>query len=243
MGPQRYLTDLAYIHHAGFTGFAVKAGAGVLKFLHASGLRNSRVVELGCGSGVVSKILTLNGYKVHGMDYSRAMVRLARQNVPRARFSVGSLWRWQIPRCDAVVSVGECLNYQFEAPVTPANLHTLFSRVSSALRQGGVFLFDVLCETADEVPMYSQKWTEGTDWFVAVDRTESRSSITRTIICFRRTQKMFRRSVEVHRLRKHRLMRVIGLLQRCGFAVRIEPGYTRRETLGDGHVVVFATKS
>src|SRR5512132_4174010 len=92
-----YGAVLAYIHDAGFTGFAADAAAGILGFLRKTGLEKGRVVELGCGSGAVATVLTRTGYSVQGFDLSKDMVRLARKNVPAARFSVGSLWDVRIP--------------------------------------------------------------------------------------------------------------------------------------------------
>lgn len=49
--------------------------------------KNSRVLDLGCGAGVpISKFLIDNGHKVTGIDFAQGMLRLARKNVPKARF-------------------------------------------------------------------------------------------------------------------------------------------------------------
>lgn len=49
--------------------------------------KNSRVLDLGCGAGVpISQFLVDNGHKVTGIDFSDGMLRLARKNIPRAKF-------------------------------------------------------------------------------------------------------------------------------------------------------------
>jgi len=49
--------------------------------------KDSRILDLGCGAGVpISKFLAGNGYKVTSVDFADGMLKLARKNVPKARF-------------------------------------------------------------------------------------------------------------------------------------------------------------
>ncbi|MFH1471100.1 MAG: methyltransferase domain-containing protein [Candidatus Micrarchaeota archaeon] len=49
--------------------------------------KGARIIDLGCGAGVpVAKFLAGRGCKVTGIDFSSAMLKLARKNVPKARF-------------------------------------------------------------------------------------------------------------------------------------------------------------
>ena len=49
--------------------------------------KGSKVIDLGCGAGVpVAKFLANKGYKVVGIDFAEGMVKLAKKNVPEARF-------------------------------------------------------------------------------------------------------------------------------------------------------------
>src|SRR5262245_42108156 len=105
-----YGTDLAYIHHVGFAGFARAAAPGLLRILRRHRVHGT-VVDLGCGSGVWAGALSDAGYDVVGIDLSPAMVRLARRTAPKALFRRGSLFGAAIPRCGAVTAIGECLNY------------------------------------------------------------------------------------------------------------------------------------
>ena len=49
--------------------------------------KGASVVDLGCGAGVpVVKFLVDKGYGVTGIDFSEGMLKLARKNVPKAKF-------------------------------------------------------------------------------------------------------------------------------------------------------------
>ena len=50
-----------------------------------------RVLDLGCGSGVQSKMLLEEGLQVVGLDISPEMVRIAGKKVPGTRFVVGDI--------------------------------------------------------------------------------------------------------------------------------------------------------
>ena len=86
--PAAYGEDLAYIHHVGFGFFAESQAPKLVTLLRAHQART--VVELGCGSGIVAKVLTRAGFDVTGIDQSRAMIRLAKKNAPKAKLRVGS---------------------------------------------------------------------------------------------------------------------------------------------------------
>ena len=51
----------------------------------------NRVVDLGCGSGVQSKLLFDEGLEVSGLDLSPKMVSEAKKQVPKVKFVVGDM--------------------------------------------------------------------------------------------------------------------------------------------------------
>src|SRR5687767_15523389 len=73
-----YREDLAWIHHTGFTEFAESA-ASWLRTILPRGL----IVDVGCGSGVLARELTRDGFDVLGIDPSPSMLALARSTAPQ----------------------------------------------------------------------------------------------------------------------------------------------------------------
>ena len=89
--------------------------------LRRSGITRGLVVDLGCGSGILSAQVMEQGYHALGVDISDAMIALCKQ-APRGDFRVQSILSADLPRCVAVAAVGECLNYLFDPRNTRTSL-------------------------------------------------------------------------------------------------------------------------
>jgi len=226
--PSPYRDDLAFIHDAGFGHFAASAAGVLLDALKNKGVRTGTVVDLGCGSGILSQAVSDAGYDVLGVDLSSAMLDLARQRAPRAEFRQGSVLDTELPPCVAVTAVGEIVNYLFDTTNGVRKLRRLFRRVHAALVPGGVFLFDIA--TPGRVPHPSGVWKShvgAADWSVLVTAEEDRKRnlLTRHIVSFRKVGELYRRDEEVHRLRLIPRTDAAKMLREVGFRVRVLRAY------------------
>jgi SAM-dependent methyltransferase len=237
-----YNEDLAYIHDTGHSDFALRSAPGILQILRRNGIHSGLIVDLGCGSGLLAQELTKAGYELLGIDFSEAMLRIARRRAPQAKFRAGSLFTAELPPCHAVTATGECLNYLFDSDHRRPRLAQLFRRVFAALSPGGVFIFDI-AEPGQVAPGVSRSFVEGPDWMVALEKTEDRRQalLTRRIISFRRVGKHYRRSDELHRLQLFRVSDVARELRRAGFRVRLLRSYGEDE-LPRAHAAFVARK-
>jgi SAM-dependent methyltransferase len=240
---EAYHEDLAYIHDAGYGGYARSAAPVLLGALRRRGLDRGLVIELGCGSGILAAEISAAGYEVLGFDLSPGMIALARQRAPQARFRRQSLWAADFPACVAVVAIGECFNYLFDEGNTDKALGKLFRRVFAALCPEGLFLFDAA--EPGRVPgsgvLYHNR--EGEDWavLVALEEDRPRRLLTRRITSFRRVGKLYRRSHEVHQQRLLAGTELAGRLREVGFRVRLLRGYGPLR-FPPGHVGLLARK-
>ena len=236
-----YQHDLAYIHDAGFGDYARNSATGLLRILRQNAITMGLVVDLGCGSGIWARELSNGGYDVLGIDISPAMIAIARTRVPGAEFRVESLLKAKLPKCDAVTSLGECLNYLFDRRNNITQLRRLFRRIYTALKPGGVFVFDIAEPGRGKGPR--QKHREGKDWavLVEVDEDPRTNLLTRRITSFRKVGELYRRAEETHRLQLYHRSEVANQLRETGFKVKTISGYGRQPMI-EGCVGFVARK-
>lgn len=202
------------------------------------------MVELGSGTGRTARRLTDAGHDVVGFDLSPAMVALAREAAPAARFEVASFLDADVPACDAVVAVGEVFNYLFDAAHGEDALPGLFARVRDALRPGGTLLFDLAGPGRVAAEGAAQRHFAGDGWAVLLEAEEigtgpGRAELTRRITTFRREADLYRRAEEVHRLRLLEPSVVLRMLRAAGFRARVLRGYDG-EPFAPGHRAYLA---
>ena len=240
---EAYRADLAHIHDQGFTAFARKAGDGVLQIFSQRGIDKGLVVDLGCGSGVWARTLVDAGYQVHGIDISKEMIDLCRQRVPESTFEVGSFLETSLPSCQAVTSMGECLNYLFDKKNNLHSLSRLFQQIYNALESGGLFIFDVITPGYAKASGPKKRHVKTENWAVLVEIEENAANHTlkRSITTFNKIGEHYRRDEEVHHVQLYQGDALRDTLQDTGFDVTLTKGYPGYD-LTPTHAVLIAQK-
>lgn len=220
-----YETDLAYIHDQGYGGFARGSAPGLLNLFRQNGIEDSKVVDLGCGSGIWAMQLSDAGYEAVGVDISPAMIEIARRRVPQTEFHIGSFLQFAIPICRAVTALGEVFNYLFDPENSLRSLEGVCKRVFDALAPGGLLIFDV----AEPSRFRGQKqaFTEGDDWTCLVEyqHNEQNQQLTRRIVTFRKVGDAYRRQEEIHCQQLFEESAIREILESIGFEVQTVRGY------------------
>ncbi len=135
-----YRDDLALVHHRGFAFHAEACAPGILALLDPVLRRGGLVLEIGCGSGLLTERLVAAGHRVTATDASPAMLRLARRVVSGpVEFRRLTLPDDAVPEADAIVGIGHALNYLPDADALTRGLRSL----ARSLRPGGVLALDV----------------------------------------------------------------------------------------------------
>lgn len=236
-----YHEDLAYIHAAGFNSFALGAATEIVRRLRSGPIEVRHVVDAGCGSGPLSARLVEAGFRVTGIDISAEQIEMAKRAAPDAEFLVASIHDADLPRCEAVLVVGEALTYHDETLNAEARLARFLRRAAQALPAGGQLIFDLV--VLGEPDLTGRSWRSGDDWAVLVETVDDRNcrTLTRSVETFRRVDTLYRRGFEVHRVHLFESTEVVTMIQDAGFTVETAeaygdaPAFTRR-------MVFFATR-
>lgn len=217
------------------------------RILEREGLHPRTAVDLACGTGSVSVLLTREGLNVTGVDMSEEMLTVAwekSQALPNPPLFVRQkLQQLRLPRgVDLAVCALDSLDYILD----PAECAGAIRRVYRALNPGGIFIFDV--NTPEKLRnMDGQVFLDEDDDVYCVWRGEFDKE---TNICsygmdlFRRQGKVWLRSFEEHREYAYTREQLCAYLKRAGFTrVRVYGDRRLSEpTPGDQRVYFSARK-
>ncbi len=135
-----YRADLALIHHLGFGSHAVTCAPGILDLLRPVADTGGTVLEVGCGSGLLTRELIGAGHRVVATDASPAMLDLAREVLgDGADLRRLTLPDDPVPEVDAIVSVGHAISYLDDGE----SVDRALAAMARALRPGGVLAIDI----------------------------------------------------------------------------------------------------
>jgi SAM-dependent methyltransferase len=236
-----YRPDLALIHDRGFSVHAATCASGVLGLLRPVLDAGGKVLEIGCGSGLLTTHLIAAGHDVVATDASSAMLDLAREALPEADLRLLTLPDDPLPPADAIVGIGHALNYLD----TEDEVHRSFVAMAAALRPGGVLAVDLCDLRWGELRRQQPKgaWVDD-EWALIARFSLPRPELyVREMTTFVRDQDGgWRRDDEVHRNVLVDASRVPGLLAQHGVDASIEPAFGTEELPG-GLVVVTGRKA
>lgn len=193
-----YRADLALVHHLGFGFHADACAPGILALLEPVRARGGVVLEVGCGSGLLTRHLVEAGHRVIATDASPAMVDLAREHAAGAEaVQVLVLPDDPLPPADAVVSVGHVVSYLPDR----AAVERALVAIAAAVRPGGLLAVDI-CDlewgaARQDAPNYSRVED---DWAIITEfSTPAADRFVREITTFlRNADGSWRRDDERH---------------------------------------------
>ena len=219
----------------------------LLRKLHKYGIYDGIVLDLGCGTGKMTRLLAKAGYDMIGADISGEMLGIARQK--KSPGSADILYLNQYMRklelygtVRAVISVCDSLNY-----ITEENaLLRVFSRVDNYLDPGGIFIFDIntpykyqkllaqntICENRDQSSFIWENYYDNETQLNEYDLT----------LFIREGDGRYKKYEETHYQREYSIERIKGLIEASGLKwIACQDAYCEKLPRQDsGRVTIIA---
>jgi len=143
MGSYSQYDDFAWVYDRHWGTYANKAIKILETLLLAKLPQGSRILDLCCGTGQLTQLLTHRQYQVTGVDLSTEMLKYARLNAPTVNFIKADARDFALAQVfDGVISIYDSLNHILDLD----ELVEVFCNVHSVLKKGGLFVFDLNTE-------------------------------------------------------------------------------------------------
>ncbi len=188
--------------------------------LHKHGIENGLLLELGCGTGNITRRLAACGYDMIGIDSSEEMLAIARE---KGSEQDGILYLCQDMRefelygtVAAVVSVCDTMNYILKEE----ELLQVFKLVNNYLDPGGLFIFDLDTQYAYEEVLGDNTIAENREegsfiWENTYYEDEMLNELTLTLFIPEKAS-VYRKYEELHYRRAYPLDTIKQLLEEAG---------------------------
>lgn len=163
VGAPSWRRDMALVHHRGYDFHAEDCAPGVIELLAPVRERGGLVLELGCGTGFLTRKLVEAGHRVIATDASPAMLDLARKHATGVEeFRQLNLPDDPLPEADAVVSVGAVASYLPDE----GSVDRALRAIARAVRPGGLFAFDIYDVEWGQARPLIDSGRVGDDWAI-----------------------------------------------------------------------------
>ncbi len=223
----------------------------LIGLLQEHGIEGGLVLDLGCGTGSMTRLLAQAGYDMIGADNSEEMLQAAREAGDlKEGAGQGILYLLQDMRefelygtVRAVVSICDSLNYILEEE----ELLQVFQLVNNYLDPGGIFIFDmntlhkyrevlgetVICENREEGSFIWENFYEEEGHINQYDLT----------LFIREEDMRYRKYEETHVQRGYGIQQVQALLIEAGLEpLAVYDGYTKEPAKEDSERICFVAK-
>ncbi|MDD7333383.1 MAG: class I SAM-dependent methyltransferase [Lachnospiraceae bacterium] len=222
-------------------------GAFLQEQLAAHGIEDGVVLELGCGTGRMTRIMAAYGYDMIGVDNAIDMLSLA---MAEEEADSGILYLLQDMQelslngtVRAIYSACDCMNYILEEE----GLLQVFCHVREFLDENGIFLFDMntpykyrelLAENT-----FAENRSEGSFiWENYFDDNEKINEYDLTLF-IRNEDGLFEKYEETHYQRSYEMEQVRSLLEKAGLTVLgIYDAYTDSPLMEESERAMFIAK-
>ena len=220
--------------------------AFLCKILAQHGITDGPVLDLGCGTGKMTRLMSEQGYDMTGIDNAAEMLQIAAMEpgeVP-ILYLLQDMQDLELDGCvRAIYSVCDCVNYVLDEE----ELQQAFSRVHEYLEEDGVFIFDVNTSYKYTKLLAENTFAESRDegsfiWDNYYDEEERINEYDLTLF-IPEGDELYRRYTETHYQRNYETETLLKLLKNAGFTdICVYDDYTDAPLCETSERAVFVAK-
>lgn len=194
----------------------------VLDLVKEQGDLPKNILELGCGTGNITKELLAMGYEVVGVDLSEEMLELAHEKTQHFAEKIILLQQditemdFDIYEIDCIIACNDTFNYIIEKEKLRAALKYLYPR----MKKGGQFVFDISSRYKLQHILGNHVFGESFEDFAYLWENfydDQEHLIEMEINIFSKQNELYRRDIEIHHQKAYTEKEIAELLQEIGF--------------------------
>lgn len=220
-------------------------GDYLVSLLKKYGVRDGLVLDMGCGTGAMTRFLNQRHYDMIGIDISDEMLAIAREKSPSdILYLLQDMRSFELyGTVRAVVSICDSMNYILD----DEELYQVFCLVNNYLDPEGIFIFDLNTVYKYKKILGEQTIAEDRDecsfiWDNFYDEEEMINEYDLSIFV-REKDDLFRKFQETHYQRAYSQEKVKALLEKSGMEVlAIYDAFTYNKPEPDSERVYFVAR-
>ena len=219
----------------------------LVDILKAEGINDGLLLELGCGTGRMTRLLAAEGYDMIGVDNSEEMLSVAREYTmenTEILYLLQDMREFELyGTIRAVVSVCDSMNYI----MSEEDLRQVFSLVNNYLDPGGIFIFDMNTRYKYEELLGDNSFCETREdssfiWENYYDE-ETRINEYDLTLFIPEAGELYRRYAETHYQRNYKVGQIVDFLQQAGLVCEgMYDDYTDAGVKADSERITFVTR-
>lgn len=194
----------------------------VMQMVEEQGNLPKNILELGCGTGNITKELLQRGYEIVGVDISEEMLELAREKTSEFGKNIILIQQditemdFDIYEIDCIIACNDTFNYIIDRDALRSALRYLYPR----MKKGGQLVFDISSEYKLQNVLGNHVFGESFEDFAYLWENfyDENEKLTEMLInIFSREGELYRRDTEIHYQRAYGEEEIIQLLKEAGF--------------------------
>lgn len=205
---------LSKVYDAGWGDFSIQYVSLINGLLQEHGITQAKILDIACGTGVLTIELAKCGHVVHGIDISPEMISVAKSKsigLSNLSYDIQDMVRFNVDgKFDMVTCTFDSINYICKS----SDLRKMLFRIASVLYERGLFIFDsntkkLYLNHPDEI----HKREINGQSFIQQCSYDSARNIATTVFSFSDG------TYEIHKQRPYDYDELNPLLKRAGFHV------------------------